>query len=160
MMNTSKKRQSAREVAALVLRVTAGVIMFAHGYLKLTGFDAWKEQVVSLGIPLPDIAAPLAVAGELLGGAGLVMGLLTPLAAFGVGSTLLVAILSVHLPHGLFAKDGGFEFPLIMLMVAIFFAVRGGGIFSLDHVFFGRDHGEAGEGVRTHERLTEAQSSA
>jgi putative oxidoreductase len=118
--------------ALSILRVIAGIIMAAHGWQKLTGFEQWKAAVVDMGIPFPAVSAPLAVAGELAGGLGLLVGLLTPIAAFGVLSTMAVAIVTVHLPHGLFAKNNGYEYPLLMLCVAMFFMLRGAGPISLD----------------------------
>jgi putative oxidoreductase len=37
-----------------------------------------------------------------------------------------------HLPGGFFWPDGGFEYPLLSGVVALSFAVRGGGRYSLD----------------------------
>src|SRR5262245_5252131 len=82
--------------AYTVLRVVVGVIMAAHGTQKLLDVDAFIAQVASLGIPVPEVAAPLSMAAELLGGLGLVFGLLTRIAAFGVLANMIVAILSVH----------------------------------------------------------------
>jgi hypothetical protein len=74
----------------------------------------------------------LAIVGELFGGLGLVVGLLTPIAAFGVACTMTVAIAAVHLQHGLFAANGGFEFPLVLLASALWFMAAGPGPWSVD----------------------------
>lgn len=125
-------RSTSAVFGLTTLRVVAGIILAAHGWLKLIGFSQWQENVVAMGLPLPEVAAPLAVAGELAGGLGLVFGLLTPVAAFGAACVMAVAILSVHLPHGLFAKDNGFEYPLLLLATAVFFMLRGAGPISVD----------------------------
>lgn len=118
--------------AMLLLRVGVGVVMFAHGWSKLTDLAGWRGQVAELGLPAPDVLAGLAIAGELLGGAGLILGLLTPLAAVGVLAVMVVAIAKVHAGNGLFAQNNGWEHPLVIGLVALFFVARGGGRFSLD----------------------------
>jgi putative oxidoreductase len=45
---------------------------------------------------------------------------------------MLVAIFAVHLGKGLFAQNGGWEYPLTLLLVSAFFAVRGAGPVSVD----------------------------
>jgi putative oxidoreductase len=89
---------------------------------------------VALGLPAPDVMAALAVMGELLGGAGLILGLLTPLAAFGVLAVMVTAIAKVHVGNGLFAQNGGWELPLVIGLVALYFIARGGGRYSLDAI--------------------------
>ena len=130
------RRRSTREqihsLALAVLRVGTGVIMIAHGWQKVTGFSEWQRNVDGLGVPFPDIAAVLAVVGELGGGIGLVLGLLTPLAALGVLAVMVTAIATVHAENGLFAADNGFEFPLLIALVTLFFVARGAGRYSVD----------------------------
>ena len=135
----SAVRSIAGASAYTLLRVTVGVVMAAHGMQKLLDLGAFRASVDELGIPLPALTAPLAMAAELLGGLGLIFGLLTPVAAFGVLSVMVTAIVSVHLEHGLFAKDGGFEFPLTLACVALCFMINGAGPFSLDAVLRKRD---------------------
>jgi putative oxidoreductase len=43
-----------------------------------------------------------------------------------------VAIVCVHLPNGFFWTSGGFEYPLLWGIVALYFVVRGGGRYSVD----------------------------
>lgn len=123
--------------AMLMLRVAVGVIMTVHGFQKLSDIPAWQAQVENLGMPLPSLFALFAIAGEFLGGLGLIFGLLTRIAAFGVFCSMATAIVLVHLPHGLLAKDNGFEYPLTLLCAAFFFIAAGAGPVSLD-AWFGR----------------------
>lgn len=131
-------RSAARSIVGAstytLLRVVVGVVMTAHGSQKLLDLAAFRAQVSQLGIPFPEIAAPLAMAGEFLGGLGLIVGLLTPIAALGVLATMIVAILSVHIGNGLFAQNGGFEYPLTLASAALCFLVNGAGPFSFDAV--------------------------
>jgi putative oxidoreductase len=127
-------RSKATPITLTLLRVTVGVVMAAHGWLKIAHYSQWLDNMANMGIPAPEMMLPLSIAGEFLGGLGLIVGLLTPLAALGAASTMAVAIVTVHLENGLMAKDGGFEFPLTLLMASLFLAARGAGPFSLDAV--------------------------
>ncbi len=137
-------RARTSELALTLLRVTIGVIMIAHGWDKLQGIDAWTANLAGMGIPFPEISVWLAIAGELLGGIGLAIGLFTPIAALGVFFSMSVAIVSAHLDNGLMARDGGFEYPLTLMMGALFFFARGGGRYSVDAII---DEPERGDGV-------------
>jgi putative oxidoreductase len=132
-MNDFANRESrVGTVGLTLLRMVTGVILTAHGWEKLVGYREWHDNVVSLGLPFPDVLAPLAIAGELAGGVGLVLGLLTRVAGLGAAITMAVAIATVHISHGLFARNNGFEFPLLLLTSSLFFVLRGGGAASLD----------------------------
>jgi putative oxidoreductase len=72
-------------------------------------------------------------ASEFFGGALLALGLLTPLAAVVIGSTMLVASLTAHAGKGPFASNGGWELPLTYAIVAIGLAFNGAGQWSLDN---------------------------
>ena len=91
----------------------------------------------------PAILALLAIAAEFLGPLGLAVGLLTRVAAFGIACVMLVAIVTVHWPHGLFMnwygnqKGEGFEYHLLVLGIAISLIVVGAGAWSLDGVLAG-----------------------
>jgi len=126
-------RNRLEPVALTLLRLSTGIIMAGHGWLKFKDLNTTIQQFAGMGIPKG--AVYLAVAGELGGGLGLIVGLLTPIAAFGIFCTMATAILKVHLKNGLFAKDGGFEYPLTLAMVALFFIFHGAGPFSLDALF-------------------------
>ena len=127
-----RPRRTLGNIALTILRVVAGIIMIAHGWDKLAGFDEWQNNVASMGIPFPEISAGLSVAAELGGGIGLVLGALTPLAALGVFANMIVAIGAVHLGNGLFARNDGWEYPLTLAVIALFFVFRGAGPYSVD----------------------------
>jgi putative oxidoreductase len=76
------------------------------------------------------VAAALAELGGLL----FVFGLLTPLAALGIAVVMLTAIATVHWPNGFFAGNGGYEFNLGILAVALGIAATGPGRFSVDRL--------------------------
>jgi putative oxidoreductase len=125
----------AEEAIVTLLRVTAGVIFMVHGAQKLVDIPGTTQAFAGMGIPMPQYSVYLAIAGELLGGLGLFLGLLTRVAAFGPFCVMLVAIIAAHLRNGLLARDGGFEYPLILGLVSLFFIGHGAPSFSLDALF-------------------------
>jgi putative oxidoreductase len=144
-METEKTRHLPgviRAVAVTILRVVVvvGLIMVAHGWGKLTALKPTVEAFTSMGIPAPEVSAYLAIAGELFGGLGLAFGLFTPVAALGVACVMIVAITQVHWPNGLMAQNGGFEYPLTLLVVAIYYVAHGAGPFSVDAAIARRLH--------------------
>lgn len=130
MMPTTGTRLDA--VTLTALRVGAGVILAVHGALKLMNVPETAQGFAHLGIPYANYAVYLAIAGELLGGLGLVVGLLTRVAAFGTLCAMAVAIHYVHAGHGLLAQNGGWEYPLMLALLSLFFITHGAGPASLD----------------------------
>lgn len=127
-----KRETRAAVVGLTLLRMTAGIILAAHGWEKLVGFHQWRDTVAGLGVPMPNLLAALAVAGELGGGVGLILGLLARVAGFGAAAVMTTAIALVHINHGLFAQNNGFEHPLMLWATAVFFMLRGAGPISID----------------------------
>lgn len=126
------------DLAALLLRVILGVVMFAHGYNhvfnggKLPGVARW---FASLGFRAPRLQAALASYTELGVAPLLIVGLLTPLAAAGAVGTMLVALIANHFKNGffIFRKGEGYEYVLTLLVSALALASLGGGGWSVDH---------------------------
>jgi putative oxidoreductase len=75
---------------------------------------------------------------QFLGSLGLIVGLLTRVAAFGVAAVMLVATVMVHLPVGFFMnwfgnqKGEGYEYHLLAIAICIALMIRGGGKASID----------------------------
>lgn len=136
-MNTPivNSQQRADVVSITALRVAAGLILAVHGAMKLTDVAGTMRGFGELGIPYPQYAVYLAIAGELLGGLGLLLGLLTRVAALGTLASMAVAIGYAHFGHGLLAKNGGWEYPLVLGLVSLFFVTHGAGPASLDAWF-------------------------
>src|SRR5437868_11332540 len=128
--------------ATAILRVVLGVVFFAHGAQKMLGwfggfgFHGTVGAFTHMGMPAP--MAVLIICTEFFGGLGLIFGLLTRIAAFGVGGLMVGAIFMVHLPYGFFMnwmgsqKGEGIEFHLLALAMAGALLLRGAGGFSLD----------------------------
>ena len=148
-MKLERTQQKLRPLALTVLRVVTGIILFAHGWQKLAGYEGWQQNVASMGIPVPEVSAALAVGAELGGGALLILGALTPLAALVVFGNMLVAIAYVHLGNGLFAKNNGWEYPLTLAVISLFFVFRGAGPLSVDSIV-ARMRGKSESETHTH----------
>lgn len=131
---------SPASLAPLMLRVPVGVILMGHGAQKLfgwfggAGLAGTGQFMASLGLNPGELMAFLAGSGEFFGGLFLLLGLLTRPAAVVVAFTMIVAIVSVHLPNGLFLANGGYEFGLALLAMAVSLAVSGAGCFGLDNL--------------------------
>ncbi|HEY5139636.1 MAG TPA: DoxX family protein, partial [Methylococcales bacterium] len=74
----------------------------------------------------------LACLGEFGGGLSLATGFLTPLGAAGIVGAMSMAAFKTHWKNGFFTQNGGFEYPLTILVVSLFFGLAGPGTFSLD----------------------------
>lgn len=126
----------------LLLRLTFGLIFFAHGAQKLFGWFGGQglqgtiNMTEMLGLRPAKWWACAAAVGEALGGLLMTLGLFTPLAALLIAASMLVAILRVHAPKGFWNSQGGYEYNLVLFVFAIAFALIGAGTSSLD-AFFG-----------------------
>lgn len=128
-----------------IVRIILGVVFFAHGAQLALGWfgGAGLQGTVrvfrdQLRIPAP--LALLSVAAEFLGGLGLVVGLLSRIAALGIAVVMIVALLAVHRKFGFFMnwygnKQGnGIEYHILVLDLTLVVMVKGGGAFSLDQI--------------------------
>ena len=124
--------------AMLILRVLIGGLFVGHGLQKLFGWfggpglDGMAGALDSMGYRPARKHALFAGLTEAGGGAMLVLGLLTPLAAAAVIGMMLNATLAVHRENGLWVQDNGFEYPLVLGTAAFAIAVTGPGAASLD----------------------------
>lgn len=132
------------DTALAVLRVVLGITFILHGGQKLFvfGFGGVSGAFAQMGIPAPGLLGPFVAFVEFFGGIAILLGLLTRLAALGIGATMVVAILTVHLKNGFFAPTG-IEFPLSLLGSAVALVITGAGDFSLDALIGKRVNGGA-----------------
>ena len=125
-----------RPAAALVARLVLGAILLTHGWGKVIPRGSlynFANTVSHLGLPY--WLGYVTAFTEFFGGIALILGLLTPIAALGVAIEMAVAILKVHLKHGLIGPQG-YEFPLSVLALALFLLADGPGYLALDGAFF------------------------
>lgn len=131
--------ESLSPYTEVIVRFTIGVMMMPHGYGKLFGPVATgiaTRLFTPWGLPAPlAIAYALGVL-EFVGGACLALGLFTrPIAAL-FAIEFAVITFAVHLKNGFgfSAPGGGYEFPLLVLILMIAIAIRGSGRCALDRL--------------------------
>lgn len=126
------------DLGILLLRVTVGLALAAHGSQKVYGWfggygpDGTGQFMEALGFRPGRRHAVTAGYVELLGGLLLAIGFLTPLAAALIASVMIVAVATVHWKNGFFAASGGYEFNLVIGVAALAVAFTGPGALSLD----------------------------
>jgi len=134
-------------IGLLILRLVVGLTFAAHGAQKLfgwfggyglTGTGGFLEQ---LGFVPGRRHALFAGLAELVGGLLLALGFATPLAATLIISVMFVAIATVHIKHGFFNSNQGYEFNLTLAAVALSVALMGAGPVSVDAALHLRDAG-------------------
>lgn len=126
-------------LAQPLLRVTTGLLLVPHGAQKLFGlFGGYgleaTGQFFAGKLGLPPSFALLAGLIEGVGGLLLALGLATRAIATLVFGVMAVAVVQVHLPNGFFWTSGGYEYPLLWAVAALYFMLQGGGRYSLDRV--------------------------
>lgn len=125
------------DLALTIARVWMGGMMFAHGYRHLQsvrsgpGMANWFE---SLGLRNGPLQAWNVTLTELLFGAMLVVGVLTPLAYAGVASIGLVALATNHWKNGFFINNPGegYEYVATIAVLSIALGGLGPGTWSVD----------------------------
>src|SRR4051812_7133466 len=139
-----RDRRSPMNTALLVLRIIPGLLLMGHGLQKIVppgysppllhaaGHRHTGAGFESLGIRPAVAAAVLAGSAELIAGFSLAAGLLTPVGTVLVGAVMITAILKVHVSNGIWAAEGGFEFPLVLLTVGFVVTALGPGSLSVD----------------------------
>jgi putative oxidoreductase len=136
---------TSNDLTLTLLRLALGVTFFAHGAQKMLGwFGGYGFHgtmgffTQQMGIPAP--LAFLAICAEFFGGLGLIVGLLSRIAALGIITNMLVAIATVHHVNGFFMnwtgqqKGEGYEYHLLAITIALVLLVKGSGAFSIDHL--------------------------
>lgn len=126
----------ARDIAMLIARIILGVVLFAHGWQKLmiNGISDTYGQFEKLGIPLAIVSASFTSFVEFVGGVLIILGALTTTV---VALDLIVMVGAagfVHVTHGIFAKDGGWELVGVIVAVELALAAFGPGRYSVDDV--------------------------
>jgi putative oxidoreductase len=126
-------KASTAPYAALLLRVSLGIMFLAHAGLKIFVFTVpgFVDYFGSLG--LPAILAYAVIALEILGGVALILGIYAPLVALPLALEMLGTIVFTHGANGwLFTnKDGGWEFPALWTVCLIALYLLGDGAMAL-----------------------------
>jgi putative oxidoreductase len=131
----------------LILRIIVGGYFFGHGTQKLFGWfggygpEGTGQFFESLGLRPGKRHALAAGAAEAGGGALLLTGAATPLAASALTATMLTAINRVHRKNGPWVADQGYEYNLVLIAAALALAETGPGSPSIDDAIGAKWHG-------------------
>lgn len=127
---------SMTDTGLLILRIATGATMLQAGLIKAFDFGTAVGFMESSGWRLPGFGAFMVTAAETLGGIGLLLGVLTPLAACAVIGAMVDAW-AVNVSADAFWSQP-FNVPFLVAFVAAGLLFTGAGTFSVDHRVFGR----------------------
>jgi len=118
--------------AALLLRVTMGVLFIAHGLLKVLVFTPAGTVGFFESLGLPGFLAYLTIIAEIGGGFALIAGVLTRWVSLALLPIMLGAV-AVHWGAGwVFSSEGGgWEFPAFWAVALVVQALLGDGAHAL-----------------------------
>jgi putative oxidoreductase len=138
-----------KDIGLLVLRLTLGGILIAHGVRHLQeGVSGFADALGSLGLPYPYPLAVAVIAAQIGGGALLVLGLAAAVGALAAAAILILAIVKVHWKNGFYLQETasmpgqiahGFEFALACLGMALCILFAGPG--SITFKLWGKKEG-------------------
>ncbi len=126
------------DVGLLILRILIGLVFIAHGGQKLfgwwsgpglKGFTGW---MAAMGLKPASIWGLMGALSEFGGGVLLGLGLLSPVGALAIIGAMLMAIGLAHWSKGFWSTNGGYEFPLVLMIVSAVVGLIGPGSYSLD----------------------------
>ncbi len=141
--------QTKNDLTLTFARWVLAAIFFGHGTQKALGWFGGMGFERSLAFFQDTMSIPPALTifvmfTELSAATGLVLGLLTRVAAFGLLSIMIVAPFANHLYPRFFmnwsgTRGGeGYEYHLLAIALLLVLLVRGGGATSIDRVIAGR----------------------
>jgi putative oxidoreductase len=126
---------SFADIAYTLMRIAIGYIIFMHGWVKVKGGAAGVAAFMAKSGLEPGVAfAHAAMFLETVGAVCIVIGLFTRFFAAALAVEMALAFLFVHGPKGFAAGQGGFEYVLLLGIVFLVIAIRGGGPYSVDRV--------------------------
>ncbi|MGW4097079.1 MULTISPECIES: DoxX family protein [unclassified Mycobacterium] len=133
------------DTGLLILRIAIGATMLQAGLIKAFDFGTAVGFMESSGWRLPAFGAFMVTAAETLGGIGLLLGVLTPLAACAVIGAMVDAW-AVNVSTDAFWSQP-FNVPFLAAFAAAALLFTGAGAFSVDDRVFGRSRMSAGAAV-------------
>jgi putative oxidoreductase len=114
-----------------VLRIIVGLLYMEHGLAKILDFPHQPNHApYALFTLVPGLQGLL----ELVGGLLLALGFFTRTVAFVLAGNMAVAYFMAHTPRGFFPLLNGGELAIVYCFVFLYFAVAGGGAWSLDQL--------------------------
>lgn len=127
---------SCSEVAYALMRIVIGYILLMHGWAKIgAGAGAVAANVMAKnGLEPAIVFAYAAMFLETIGAVCIILGLFTRVFAAALAIEMAIAFLFVHAPKGFAAGQGGYEYVLLLGIVLLVIAIRGGGRYSIDRM--------------------------
>jgi putative oxidoreductase len=133
----------ATNLSLLIMRVSLGSVIFAHGAQKLFGWYGGYGFEGTMNYFTNNVGAPypigvLVILGESLGAIALILGLFTRFMAGSMFAIMLGAMLIDHAQYGFFMdwfrnqKGEGIEFDILTFGLSLGLLISGAGKFSLD----------------------------
>ncbi len=138
-MRNSFGAETASDAILLVARIFLALLFLIFGWQKLTGFEATVTYFSHTGVPLPQLAAVIAVIMEFFVGIAIVLGFFTrPLALLLALYTLATALIG----HQFWSQSGAAQFEseinffknVSIIGGLLLLYVTGAGRFSLDRL--------------------------
>ncbi|HCB61050.1 MAG: hypothetical protein A2W93_07035 [Bacteroidetes bacterium GWF2_43_63] len=128
------------DIAAIFPRVILALVFMFHGGQKMFGWFGGggleaTAAFMNINLDIPVFLGYAAALAEFFGAVFILLGLFTRLSAFVLGSTMLVAIVTVH-PDAFLLAEGGMEYTLTLLFMSVVAFILGPGKISLDAVLF------------------------
>jgi len=136
--------------AALIIRLTLGIVVFPHGAQKLLGwFGGFGFEgtmgFLTVSVHLPWILALLVILIEFFGALFLILGFVARLAALGMLANFIGILYTSHLHNGFFMNwantagvGQGYEYDLLVIGVSLALLIAGGGKASIDSLLFNK----------------------
>lgn len=133
------------DAAPFIARLILGIVMFPHGAQKMFGWFgghgfSGTMDFFTGAMHIPAVFAFLVILAEFAGSLGLIVGLFSRVAAFGIASVMIGAILTTHAANGFFMNwsgsqaGEGYEYHLLAIGLALIVMIYGGGKAALDSV--------------------------
>jgi putative oxidoreductase len=144
-MDLRKYLASNASAAVILIRVVVGGVFLSEGIQKFLFPSALGVgRFEKIGIPIPEVMAPLIGAVEIIGGLLLLAGFLTRLASIPLIINMLVAITTTKIPillkSGFWAMAHEARVDFAMLLGCTFLLLEGAGPWSLDALLTGRSN--------------------
>ena len=111
-----------------VLRIVTGLMIIQHGMGKIVGFPAFPAYANVTPLSLLGAAGSI----ELIGGALLILGLLTRPAAFILSGEMAVAYFMVHAPRSFYPLINGGTLAIMYCFACLYLSTAGAGPWSVD----------------------------
>lgn len=125
-------KNTSIQYGELLTRLSLGIILLAHGLLKVFIFTIPGTVSFFGSIGLPSIVAYLTIFAEIAGGTALILGIYTRLTAL-LSLPILLGATWAHIGNGwLFSNQGGgWEFPILLAVLTISVALQNSQIFAI-----------------------------